>query len=86
MGLWMKCPGCQAQNPLYVNICSQCGQALDNLPQEQRVYVLGVGPAAPAKAAAKVQAPEIPAAPSPVQPAEAAPKPAKKPRGKKKKG
>jgi hypothetical protein len=40
MGLWMKCPGCQVKNPLYFKVCSQCGQSLDDLPPEKRVYVV----------------------------------------------
>jgi hypothetical protein len=40
MGLWMKCPKCQTHNPLSLKACESCGSLLDNLPQEQRVYVL----------------------------------------------
>jgi hypothetical protein len=78
MGLWLKCPGCQAQNPLLLRSCPHCGQDLNNLPAAQRVYVMGPAAAAvpaaskpPAKAVAK---PAI--APSPE--ANAATKPAKK--------
>ena len=41
MGLWLKCPGCQSKNPLPLRVCPQCGQSLDNLSQELRVYVIG---------------------------------------------
>jgi hypothetical protein len=66
MGLWLKCPGCQAQNPLSLKVCPHCGRDLDKLPAAQRVYVMG--PAAAGR-------------PSPPSPgAGAAPKPAKKPK------
>ena len=41
MGLWLKCPGCQAQNPLPLRSCPHCGQDLDKLSAAQRVYVMG---------------------------------------------
>ncbi len=71
MGLWLKCPGCQTLNPLYVQVCAGCGQALDNLPSELRVYVIGSAEAAAPKAAA---APRVPAA------APEKPKPVKQPK------
>ena len=77
MGLWLKCPGCQAQNPLSLKVCPHCGLDLDKLPAAQRVYVMGPAPAAgPAKA--KPAAAGRPSPPSPE--AGAAPKPAKKPK------
>ncbi len=95
MGLWLKCPGCQALNPLSVKACPNCGQDLDKLPTKQRVYVIGPQPAPPAptsppsetavpaalkeKPAAK-QATELAAG------ASAAPKPGKKSKRTKKKG
>jgi hypothetical protein len=94
MGLWLKCPGCQAVNPLSLKVCPNCGQDLDNLSVDQRVYVIGPKPAPPApspQSTKEVVATEP--APAPAQePAaakankpesEAAFKPAKKPRAKK---
>ncbi len=86
MGLWLKCPGCQTQNPISLRVCSKCGQSLDNLPRESRVYVIG-----PAEAAAPAAHPahrakaEMPVAQAAAPAAPAAPKPAKakKPRKKK---
>jgi len=54
MGLWLKCPKCQACNSLAAQACAFCGESLEDLPREKRVYVLtppGTKPA-PAKAAA----------------------------------
>jgi hypothetical protein len=88
MGLWLKCPGCQAQNPLSLKVCPHCGRDLDKLPAAQRVYVMGptaVPP--PAKAPAEPQPAAATASrPSP-PPSEAgtASKPAKKRTTKKKK-
>jgi hypothetical protein len=48
MGLWLKCPGCQALNPLAIKVCPKCGQKLDKLSAKQRVYVIGPAPAPPA--------------------------------------
>jgi hypothetical protein len=62
MGLWLKCPKCQASNPLSLKACAACGASLDNLSEKQRTYVLtsaGAPPpqpkaaAQPAKKAAK---------------------------------
>jgi hypothetical protein len=85
MGLWLKCPGCQAQNPLPLKVCPHCGQDLDKLPAVQRVYVMGPAAAAgPAKAKPRAEAAASqPVAPSPE--AGAPPKPAKKPRKARKK-
>lgn len=47
MGLWLKCPKCQMQNPLSARVCSHCGQDLDKLSADQRVYVIGPAAAAP---------------------------------------
>ena len=91
MGLWLKCPGCQAVNPLSLKVCPNCGQDLDNLSADQRVYVIGPKPAPPApspqttkEVVATEPAPaKEPAAAQPNTPEpEAAPKPAKKPRAK----
>jgi hypothetical protein len=91
MGLWLKCPGCQAQNPLPIKVCPHCGQALDKLSAAQRVYVMGPAPALPQVADPATVKPPVPATTSQsVKPSpEAGPalKPAKKPRkAKKKKG
>ena len=81
MGLWLKCPGCHASNPLSLKVCPHCGQDLDKLPAAQRVYVIGPA-AAPSPAPSPATPPvKAPAAPEPG----AAPKPAKKPKGTKKK-
>ncbi len=91
MGLWLKCPGCQASNPLSLKVCPHCGRDLDKLPAAKRVYVIGPA-AAPPPAPSAAPAPASPApkaagkaaAPSPK--AGAAPKPAKTPKRTKKKG
>jgi hypothetical protein len=89
MGLWLKCPGCQAQNPLPLKVCPLCGQDLDKLPAAKRVYVMGPAAAPPrAPVPAEVKPPAEAAASQPVAPspeAVATPKPAKKPRKAKKK-
>jgi hypothetical protein len=89
MGLWLKCPGCQAQNPLPLKVCPHCGQDLDKLPAAKRVYVMGPAAAAPRAAVpAEVKPPAETAASQAVAPspeAAATPKPAKKPRKAKKK-
>ena len=79
MGLWLKCPGCQAQNPLSLKVCPHCGHDLDKLPAAQRVYVMGPA-AAPPRAASPGTPPAAAAGqPSPPSPsASAVPKPAKK--------
>ena len=41
MGLWLKCPGCQSDLPLDLKVCPQCARSLDDLPQQERVYVIG---------------------------------------------
>jgi hypothetical protein len=61
MGLWIKCPKCQASNPLYLQVCAACGQSLIDLPREQRVYV--IGPAEAALAPEPTLPPTPPAAP-----------------------
>ena len=92
MGLWLKCPGCQAQNPLSLRICPYCGQDLDKLSAAQRVYVIGPAaapPPEPSPETTPAEAPESPAEPAnaadsqsikPSPEAGAAPKPAKKPK------
>ncbi len=84
MGLWLKCPGCQAQNPLPLRVCPHCGHDLDKLPATQRVYVMGPA-AAPSPVAGPAKSKPLaeaaasqPVAPSPE--ASAATKPAKKPK------
>jgi hypothetical protein len=65
MGLWLKCPKCQAANPLDVKACLECNASLENLPAAERVYLLGdAAPTAPKAAAPKPAAPKAaPAAP-----------------------
>jgi hypothetical protein len=41
MGLWLKCPKCQAANPLDLKSCLECNASLENLPAAERVYLLG---------------------------------------------
>jgi hypothetical protein len=62
MGLWLKCPGCQASNPLFLKVCPNCGQDLDKLTADQRVYVIGPKAAPPALSPPSVKA-VAPAAP-----------------------
>ena len=89
MGLWLKCPGCQAQNPLSLRVCPHWGRDLDKLPAAQRVYVMWPAAASPPAAGpAKSKPPAEAAASQPVAPspeASAATKPAKKPKRTKKK-
>jgi hypothetical protein len=75
MGLWLKCPGCQAQNPLSLKVCPNCGRDLDKLPTDQRVYV--IGPATPPPEPASATPPvEVPATPEPAEAAATPPPPA----------
>ena len=80
MGLWLKCPKCQAANPLDVQACTACNASLENLPTAERVYLLGnAAPAAPKAAAPKAAppkkaAPKAPKAAAPKKAAPAAPK------------
>ena len=69
MGLWLKCPGCQTNNPLSLRVCPKCGQSLDNLPQKSRVYVIGPSETAAPKAATtpRVKAAAAPEEPKPVK-------------------
>ena len=71
MGLWLKCPVCQARNPLQLKNCAACDASLENLPPEQRVYVLTPPGAPEEEAKAKKRAPSpMPAvAPKPEPPA-----------------
>ena len=87
MGLWMKCPKCQTDNPLFVKACSQCGLPLDNLPLEKRVYVLAPPGAAPVKPSRLLKATPTAESPLPAATSEApaAPKGAKAPRKPRKK-
>jgi len=84
MGLWLKCPGCQAQNPLSLRVCPHCGQDLNNLPAAQRVYVMGPAAAAPPAADPAKSKPPAAAAAShartPSPEASAVSKSAKKPK------
>jgi hypothetical protein len=93
MGLWLKCPGCQASIPLSSKACPKCGQDLAKLPADQRVYIIGPAAAPPAPSPPSTKA-VVSAAPetegaaqssTPVPEAEPAPKPAKKPKRAKKK-
>jgi hypothetical protein len=81
MGLWLKCPGCQAQNPLPLRVCPQCGHNLDKLPAKQRVYVMGPAaspakakPAAVAASQARTASPEAGAVPQPAKKPKRTPK------------
>ena len=92
MGLWLKCPGCQAQNPLSLRVCPYCGQDLDKLPAAQRVYVIGPAAAPPPEPAPETtleetpESQEEPAKAADIPPDTSAPeagataKPAKKPK------
>jgi hypothetical protein len=79
MGLWLKCPKCQASNPLTLKACASCGASLENLSAKNRVYVLtpaGAPPPAPAAAAQAIEPktqPTKPSKPTPAKKAEAAP-------------
>jgi hypothetical protein len=80
MGLRLKCPGCQANNPLSLRVCPVCGRSLDNLPPEQRVYVLEpFGAPLPSAAPSPAPAPKQAAKPPTEAPGKAAKKP-KRPR------
>jgi hypothetical protein len=95
MGLWLKCPGCQAQNPLSLRVCPYCGRDLDKLPAAQRVYVIGPAPASPPEPSAAIPPAKAPARPKPLKATAtskkpspesgAAPKTAEKPKRTKKK-
>ena len=80
MGLWLKCPGCQAQNPLPLRSCPHCGQDLSKLTAPQRVYVMGPAAAPTPAAVPAASKPAAAAKPSstPSPEADAATKPAKK--------
>ncbi len=87
MGLWLKCPGCRANNPLSAQVCSHCGQSLENLAPNQRVYVLesaGITTREPSPAPAHRSEAAVPQAVAPA-PVEAAAPAAKKPKRAKKK-
>jgi len=73
MGLWLKCPKCQAANPLDLKSCQECNTSLENLPAADRVYILGSAPPAAPKAAAPKAAPKQ--APAKKAAAKAKPKP-----------
>jgi hypothetical protein len=66
MGFWLKCPGCQAKNPLSLRVCPHCGRSLDNLPPDQRVYVVeppGAAtpePSSPPPPASEIAEPQVP--------------------------
>jgi hypothetical protein len=90
MQLWLKCPVCQAQNPLTIKACSSCGASLENLPPAKRVYVLETAARPAAKAAARPATPAAPAeaavtppegTPRAAKKAKAGPKPARKKKG-----
>jgi hypothetical protein len=49
MGLWLRCPHCQAKNSLDSRTCLGCGADLRDLPPAQRRYLLDL-PAAGAAA------------------------------------
>jgi len=84
MGLWLKCPQCQTANPLELASCAKCNAPLDNLPADQRVYILAqAAPAAPPAAAPKAAAEDAP--PEGTAAASSAPKRAKGAKARKKK-
>ncbi len=87
MGLWLKCPGCNAQNPLSSSVCLKCGRSLNNLPPAERVYLIGPAEAAPVKAAHPAHRPAAAVPVASAAPAAAAPaaKPAKQPKKPRKK-
>ncbi|MGQ9688351.1 MAG: hypothetical protein ACUVXF_06135 [Desulfobaccales bacterium] len=65
MGLWLKCPQCQAANPLDAKNCLKCNASLTNLPAAERVYILGnSAPLAP-EPVVPPAAPTPPAEPGP---------------------
>jgi len=65
MGLWLKCPKCQAANPLDSKACAACNASLENLPAAKRVYIIGPwAPAAPKPAAPKAAVKAAPKAPA----------------------
>ncbi len=86
MGLRLKCPGCRATNPLSLRVCPVCGHNLDNLPPEQRVYVIeplrapSPKPSSPPPktAPAKPKAAEPPSAEAPSKAAKKPTRPRKK--------
>jgi hypothetical protein len=80
MGLWLKCPKCQASNSLSQTVCASCGASLENISEKNRVYVLTPAgspppeteaPAKPAKKPAKEPAKEKAAKPAEAPPATA---------------
>lgn len=84
MGLWLKCPGCRANNPLSARVCPHCGQSLENLPPGQRVYVLEAAGAVATRKPSPPPAPPARLAPSaPPEPAAPAGKKPKRPQKKK---
>lgn len=87
MGLWMKCPKCQTDNPLFLKACANCGSSLENLPQKQRVYVLTPAGAAAVKPARLLKDTPTPESPLPAKTpkVEAGPAKAKAPRKPRKK-
>ena len=75
MGLWLKCPECQAANALDLKACTACNASLEDLPAAKRVYILGdAALAAPKTAPPKKAAPKAPKAAAPKKAAPAAPK------------
>lgn len=79
MGLWLKCPGCQAQNPLSLRVCPYCGRDLDKLPTAQRVYVIGPAPVPPPEPPPATPAAKAPAKPKPAKAGATPKKPSPKP-------
>ena len=65
MGLWLKCPACQARNSLDAKVCAACGASLDHLPMEKRVYLLEPGGSTTPAAATPPAPAEAPQAPPP---------------------
>lgn len=65
MGLWMKCPDCQTLNPLFLKVCANCGRSLDNVPLNQRVYILETAAAAAPEPTGLLKATPTPESPLP---------------------
>jgi hypothetical protein len=68
MGLWLKCPKCQASNPLSLKACASCGASLENLSQNKRVYMLTPPGSAPPEPEAKAKPPKPKAPAKPAAP------------------
>jgi hypothetical protein len=68
MGLWLKCPKCQASNPLSQKACISCGASLENLSMKERVYVVTPSGSPPPEKAAPPEPVKPTVPPEPVKP------------------